>query len=201
MILVKPSVDVVFITPGALGLIEQVGHTYYPRNHFKGGAQLFVQMLINNGYLNMLEHAHATLRFICARNVASKIKRHRIGTCVQEPAQYCNYVEDAFGDQIQVVEPPGLTLKDRNAWSSAMESAEFTFVELTRRKLASQIACSVLPDCAKTELMVTANFREWRDFFVTRCAPAAHQQTRELAKTAHLMLSAMVPVVFDGLVK
>ena len=43
-----------------------------------------------------------------------------------------------------------------------------------------QRARSVLPNSLKTEVVMTANLREWRHFFRLRTAPAAHPQTREV---------------------
>ena len=41
-------------------------------------------------------------------------------------------------------------------------------------------ARSVLPNSLKTEMVLTANIREWRHIFKLRTAKAAHPQMREL---------------------
>lgn len=60
-----------------------------------------------------------------------------------------------------------------------------------------QEARAVLPNSLKTEVVMTANFREWRHFFNLRTAPAAHPQMREVAKMLPRQMREMVPVVFD----
>jgi thymidylate synthase (FAD) len=45
----------------------------------------------------------------------------------------------------------------------------------------AQMARSVLPNSLKTEIVMTANLREWRHFFRLRTSPAAHPQMREIA--------------------
>jgi thymidylate synthase (FAD) len=43
-----------------------------------------------------------------------------------------------------------------------------------------QEARSVLPNSTKTEIVVTANLREWRLIFSQRCDKAAHPQMRQI---------------------
>jgi len=42
-------------------------------------------------------------------------------------------------------------------------------------------ARAVLPNSLKTEIVMTANIREWRHFLKLRTSPAAHPQMREVA--------------------
>ena len=60
-----------------------------------------------------------------------------------------------------------------------------------------QEARAVLPNSLKTEVVMTANLREWRHFFNLRTAPDAHPQMREVAKMLLKQMREMVPVVFD----
>ncbi len=62
-----------------------------------------------------------------------------------------------------------------------------------------QEARAVLPNSLKTEVVMTANLREWRHFFRLRCSSAAHPQMREVATQALSMLSGLIPVVFDDI--
>ena len=52
----------------------------------------------------------------------------------------------------------------------------------------------------KTEVVMTANIREWRHFFKLRCSPAAHPQMREVATQALEMCREKIPVLFDDIV-
>lgn len=45
---------------------------------------------------------------------------------------------------------------------------------------ASQKAREVLPNALKTEIVVTANLREWRHIFRLRTSSASHPQIRNL---------------------
>jgi thymidylate synthase (FAD) len=60
-----------------------------------------------------------------------------------------------------------------------------------------QIARSVLPNSTKTELVMTANYREWRHFFKLRTAIAAHPQMREITIPLLKELKSKIPIIFD----
>lgn len=63
----------------------------------------------------------------------------------------------------------------------------------------AQEARSVLPNSLKTEVVMTANLREWRHFFTLRTAKAAHPQMREVTIPLLAELQKLIPVIFDDL--
>ena len=65
--------------------------------------------------------------------------------------------------------------------------------------MAGVAACAVLPTSLKTEVVMTANLREWRHFFKLRTAPAAHPQMREVAIPLLHQMRSQVPVIFDDI--
>lgn len=48
-------------------------------------------------------------------------------------------------------------------------------------KLLPQQARQILPNCLKTELIMTGTIEQWKGFFELRCAPSAHPDARHLA--------------------
>ncbi|MBR1728201.1 MAG: FAD-dependent thymidylate synthase [Selenomonadaceae bacterium] len=107
-----------------------------------------------------------------------------------------------FDGEIAVINPftENTSLLTYDSWFTACRNAELAYLELISRKnVTPQIARSVLPNCLKTELVMTANLREWRHFFKLRCAPAAHPQMREVAMMLLEKMKAAIPVVFDDL--
>ena len=59
-----------------------------------------------------------------------------------------------------------------------------------------QIARSILPTCLKTEIIMTANFREWRHFLKLRLATGAHPQIIQIAEIIYKILSQNYPIIF-----
>lgn len=64
-----------------------------------------------------------------------------------------------------------------------MSVAEDTYFQMIKYGCTPQEARSVLPNSIKTEVVMTANYREWRHFFWLRAARKtgpAHPQMEEL---------------------
>lgn len=90
-----------------------------------------------------------------------------------------------------------------NAWYRNMESVESSYLLMTKSYGATpQEARSVLPNSIKTEVIMTANYREWRHFLNLRAARAtgpAHPQMEELAVPLLRGLTNLIPEVFDDI--
>ena len=84
-------------------------------------------------------------------------------------------------------------------WRDACRCAEDAYFDMLTFGCSPQEARSVLPNSLKTEVVMTANLREWRHFFKLRTAPAAHPQMREVAIPLLRRMQELVPVVFDDL--
>ena len=62
-----------------------------------------------------------------------------------------------------------------------------------------QQARAILPNALKTEIVVTANLREWRAILAQRTASGAHPQMRELMIPLLKELSSKIPQMFDDI--
>ena len=82
-------------------------------------------------------------------------------------------------------------------WAEGMEKAEEGYTKALSLGESPQEARDLLPNSLKTEIVMTANFREWRLFFHLRTAPTAHPQMRELATQALVIMRKEVPILFD----
>jgi thymidylate synthase (FAD) len=200
MILVKPSTTVLAITPWALELIEEAGRTCY-KSEDKitiESAPIFVASILKRKHESVIEHASATVRFVCDRGVSHEIVRHRLASYSQESTRYCDY---HYQGQVAFVIPPWCMDGSHSLrmWSEAMQSAENYYKYLRSCGWKPEQARAVLPNSLKTEVVMTANLREWRHFFRLRTAPAAHPQMREVAVPLLKDLQQRIPVVFDDL--
>ena len=84
-------------------------------------------------------------------------------------------------------------------WLSAMEDAEEHYMRMIQLGATPQIARSVLPNSTKTEITITANYREWRAFLKLRTANAAHPQMRQVTIPLLNELKGLIPVIFDDI--
>jgi thymidylate synthase (FAD) len=152
----------------------------------------------------MLEHASISIKVICDRGVSHEIVRHRLAAYAQESTRYCNYSKDKFDKEITVIDPSGPFGWEKDdprykIWEQAMRVAESAYFDLLSVGATAQEARDVLPNSLKTEIVITANIREWRHFLQVRCAPAAHPQMREIALCILAKFVCLVPVVFDDI--
>lgn len=199
--IVPQECELLHVTPNALQLIERAGRTCYRSEDriTEDSAEKFVAMLVKRGHLSVLEHAHATFRLVTDRGVSHELVRHRVGISYsQESTRYCNYDRDKFGGGITIIEPPGVRVSDRiyHAWFDSLVEAESAYLALIAEGVVPEIARSVLPTCLKTEIAVTANFREWLEVIRQRTSKAAHPQIRELIGMVRDTLAKECPAVF-----
>ena len=183
--------------------IEKAGRTCYKSEDriTAESATAFVRMLIERGHESVLEHASITVRFVCDRGVSHEIVRHRLASYSQESTRYCNYSNDRFGSGLTFIKPcfwEEWTLAYKQ-WSLAVSFAEKEYFALLDCGCTPQEARSVLPNSIKTEIVMTANLREWRHFLKCRTAKAAHPQMRELTVPLLHELQERIPVVFDDI--
>ena len=90
-------------------------------------------------------------------------------------------------------------IKAKKAWEESMKIIEETYLLLLKSGQKAQIARSVLPTCLKTEIVMTANFREWRHFIRMRSAKAAHPQVREIASMILGWFKENYPVIVEDI--
>lgn len=202
MNIIKASYAILAISPeNPLQLLEAAGRTCYKSEEKAGPgtAEKFCGRILESQHESVIEHASITVRFICDRGVSHELVRHRLASFSQESTRYCNYSKEKFGNEITVIQPcfwepaTGLYVD----WVSACLHAESCYFELLRNGASPQEARSVLPNSLKTEIVVTANLREWRHIFKLRCSPKAHPQMRELMIPLLSETRSRIPVLFE----
>jgi len=173
-----------------------------------GSAEKMVKALIKSGHEAMLEHFSFSVKFICDRGVSHELVRHRVASFAQESTRYCNY--GSKGGEITVILPlffdTGMGTSSNSivydAWKYSCEVAECKYLELLGYGATPQEARSVLPNSLKTEVVMTANLREWRHFFKLRAVGTTgkpHPQMQEVAIPLLEECKKLIPVIFDDL--
>lgn len=202
MKIIKPSVEIIdkIMPEEVIKKIELCGRVCYKsedRITAESGTK-FIMNLIKRGHESVLEHASFTVKFICDRGVTHEIVRHRLASYSQESTRYCNYSKGDFGGQITVIEPLYLEVGTfgYELWRSSCEEAEKRYFDLLGWGCSPQEARAVLPNSLKTEIIMTANIREWRHFLKLRTSPAAHPQMREVADMLLEQVNFILPVFF-----
>ena len=187
--------------------IEQVARTCYKSEGKiqEGSAAKMVASLIKSGHEAMLEHASVTVKFVVDRGISHELVRHRLASFAQESTRYCNYSKDDFGSEITFIIPEYLEYKSEgwNIWKESMKQAEDAYFKMLDFGLSPQQTRAVLPNSLKTEVVMTANLREWRHFFKLRALGTTgkpHPQMLEVTVPLLEDMKNLIPVVFDDLV-
>ena len=214
MKIVKPSYEILSLPETTLIDIEKAGRTCYKSEDkiTNTSAPKFVQMLLNRGHESVLEHKSFSVKFICDRGVSHEFVRHRLASFSQESTRYCNYGKD---DHLSFIIPSWITdvnegvvdldklgaTLDQNTylWLDTIQFCETGYNNLIYEGWKPEQARAVLPNSLKTEIVITANLRQWREMFKQRTAKVAHPQMRELMQPLLDEIKTKIPVVFNDI--
>lgn len=183
--------------------IERIARVCYKSEDkiTEGSAEKMVRALVKRGHEAMLEHFSFSVKFIVDRGVSHEIVRHRVASFAQESTRYCNYGHEG---EIAVIEPCFWEegSQEYMDWKHGCMVAQRRYLELLEDGASPQEARSVLPNSLKTEVVMTANLREWRHFFKLRACGMTgkpHPQMLEVAVPLLKEVKSLIPVVFDDL--
>lgn len=186
--------------------IESAGRTCYKSEDkiTQESAEPFIRRIIKSGHESVIEHEKLSVRFICDRGVSHELVRHRLCSFSQESTRYCNYSGEKFGNELTFIRPsfwndPHTEWELLTDWKMAMEYAENKYLSLIKNGASPQEARSVLPNSLKTELVMTANLREWRLILKQRTPSAPHPDMRALMIPLLEELKERYPVFFEDI--
>ena len=203
---IKPSYEILTPIDGdnILKLIELAGRTCYKSHDLitPDSAKNFVSKIAQRGHESVIEHYNITVRFFCNRGFTHELVRHRLAAYSQESTRYCNYNKDKFGNEITVIKPFEVEegTKEYELWLEAMQNAEKSYMAMIENGSKPENARGVLPIDIKTEIVITANIREWKHIFGLRTSKAAHPSMRELMIPLLKDFQASIPVLFDDII-
>ena len=180
-----------------LKLIEYAGRTcYLSRGKTTDDSYLrFIKSLVDRGHESPLEHVSATLELITGRDVLAEITRHRLASFSVESQRYVRYE-----DGLTVIEPVHLNdwkCQVKNCWLDQMNAAEHAYQQMRLYDVPPEDARKVLPQSTATDIVMTANLREWLHILELRESPRAYPEMRELASLIRTELNKVYPYIFE----
>ncbi len=180
--------------------LERYGRTSY-KSEDKitiDSAAKFIRNIIRSGHESVIEHEKITVRVICDRGITHEIVRHRLASYTQESTRYCDYSK---AGSITVISPFFFenNKKKRAVWYTVMKVCEWGYNLLRKLGASPQEARSVLPNSLKTEIIITANLREWRYILTLRTPKGVHPQMQEITIPILKEFKKRIPVIFDDI--
>lgn len=229
MKLIKPYVEFIdsIDRNAILQKIEKAGRTCYKSesNITPESASKFVSALVQNGHHAMLEHVSLTVKFVTDRGVSHEIVRHRVASYAQESTRYCTYGANAkrpneitfiipahlynelsegayeiAGGDLYVNNQEALLNGATHVFIDSLFDAERNYNDLIARGWVAQQARAVLPNALKTEIVMTANLREWMHFLNLRSkgiTGAPHPDMKVVADMIYEKFHQELPEIFQ----
>lgn len=151
---------------------------------------------IEKGHLSPIEHPSATFRISgISRACSHQLVRHRLASYSQRSQRYCTE------DNWQAVMPDSMKGKHSGIlFLYHMELSRLLYTSLTEEHgVPDEDARFVLPNATPTELIMSANFRQWRHVIEVRHTEHAQWEIRRVARRVLIALYGIAPHVFGDL--
>ena len=194
----KPEISLMAITPNAEDVIERACRTCYLSFHrYNPPASTgeLIKKVIRKKHHSVLEHAMATFRIKGGSRVFThELVRHRLMSPSQESQRYVQYGKTRDYD---VVVPP--SIKSSPFYEKYMKmavGAEKLYSEMVTADIPKEDARFVLLNGTTSEIVISANLREYRHIFTVRCHPRAQWEIRQICLEMLRILKKEVPIVF-----
>lgn len=208
MKVIEPSVEILTKLNGnkILKSLEEYGRTCYKseKKITNDSCIKFITSIVKSGHHSVLEHASFTARFIVSRATSHQLVRHRLIAVSQESQRYCNYNADKFDKRVTFIRPHNLIDTSEvpspyQIWYQCMEACEKSYMQMIDMGMPAQVARECLPNSVKTELVVTANLREWRHILTLRTAKGSDDGIKFIMRELLNMVKESIPIVFDDI--
>lgn len=190
------EVELVSMTPEPERVIEQAGRTcYLSFDRMEADSHDgFIRRLLKMGHESPLEHAYATFRIRnCSRAMTHQLVRHRLMSVSQQSQRYV--AEEAFA----YVVPETVPAEMREEFHRDMGIIQEMYRKWRGRGLRKEDARFVLPNACVSEIVVSANFREWRHIFKLRTSSKAQWEIRDACRAMLAILTQRAGACFGDI--
>lgn len=190
------AVELIAMTPEPEKVIEQAGRTcYLSFDRIDDDSQsAFIRRLITMGHESPLEHAYATFRVRnCSRAMTHQLVRHRLMAISQQSQRYVDEEEFAY------VVPEDLPAEFVEDFHRDMRTIREMYRKWRDRGVKREDARFVLPNACVSEIVVSANFREWRHIFSLRLSAKAQWEIRKACGRMLAILKEHAPACFGDI--
>jgi len=158
-------------------------------------AEKIIRKVASYGHTSVIEHASFTFSLEgVSRAMTHQLVRHRVASYTQQSQRYVTY-----NTLEEYVTPPSMTNNGeaKELFDETLNKISETYQKLLKMGIPKEDARFILPNAAKTNIMVTMNTRELRHFFNLRCCARAQWEMREVAVEMLKRARKAVPALFE----
>ena len=159
-------------------------------------AKQLIKRVTAYGHGSVIEHASFTFSIEgVSRAMTHQLVRHRIASYTQQSQRYV-----AYNTLESYVTPPNIAENSasKKMFDETLEKISQTYQGLLKMKIPKEDARFILPNAAKTNIIVTMNARELRHFFNLRCCTRAQWEMREVATEMLKQVRKAAPALFEN---
>ena len=198
------TIELVASTPNPELVIANAARTCYDsKEKDLESSRKMIKAIVKSGHESCVEHATATFRLSdVSRVLTHELVRHRLLSFSQRSQRYVKENEPSYVIPDALVDDNTTNQKmllARDTFEKAMQSAWDAYSLLLSYGLKPEDARFVLPNACTTEIVVSGNFREYRNFLKLRLSPRAQWEIREAAYIILDKLYEIAPSCFEDL--
>jgi thymidylate synthase (FAD) len=159
-------------------------------------AKRIIKRVTGYGHLSVIEHASFTFSIEgVSRAMTHELVRHRIASYTQQSQRFV-----AYDTLAKYVTPPSVAsnAEAKSIFDETLEKISETYQSLLRMGIPKEDARFILPNAAKTNIIVTMNARELRHFFCLRCCARSQSEIREVAIEMLRQAKKTAPALFEN---
>lgn len=159
-------------------------------------AKRIIKRVTGYGHVSVIEHASFTFSIEgVSRALTHQLVRHRIASYTQQSLRYVIY------DTLEKYVTPssiGDNAEARKRFDETLSKISETYQKLLKLGIPKEDARFILPNAAKTNIIVTMNARELRHFFNLRCCARSQWEIREVATEMLRQVKKVAPALFEN---
>jgi len=158
-------------------------------------AQKLIREIVARGHESVLEHASFTFLIGGISRAAShQLVRHRIASYSQQSQRYIHFKNPEF------VIPPSIkeneTLFDH--FREQIQKSSDIYQEMIKMGIAEEDARYILPQAITSQIILTANAREYLHILKLRLCSRSQWEIRMIATAILKILKELSPIIFES---
>ena len=159
-------------------------------------AKRIIKRVTGYGHVSVIEHASFTFSIEgVSRAMTHQLVRHRVASYTQQSQRYVTY------DKLEkYVTPPSISknAEGKQIFDETLKKISNAYQELLQLGIPKEDARFILPNAAKTNIIVTMNARELRHFFNLRCCARSQWEIGEVATEMLKQARKAAPALFEN---
>lgn len=159
-------------------------------------ARKTIRRVTDYGHYSVIEHASFTFSVeSVSRALTHQLVRHRIASYTQQSQRYVTY-----NTLEHYVTPPSVLENEeaKKTFDDTLMKMSEAYQKLLKQGVPKEDARFILPNAAKTNILITMNARELRHFFSLRCCERSQWEIREMAIEMLRLAKRAAPTIFEN---